>query len=108
MATPDLPGMAHMVELHSILQDLTLFRFSILGVAEEFRVVRFACNEGMSTLFDLHLDLACENQAVEYSDVLGKSALFSIVGTLEHRFIHGIICRFEQINEMPRYAIYRA
>jgi type VI secretion system secreted protein VgrG len=97
-----------MIELHSISPDLTIFRFSVLGCAEDLRVVRFASNEGMSTLYELHLELACENQAIEYSDVVGKSALFSMSGTLEPYLVHGIVSRFEQINEMPKYALYRA
>ncbi len=85
-----------------------VFLFDIGDFDEPMRVLRFTGTEGLSSLFEFQVDLACENQEVDLAQVVGKTALLAIRGDAGFRHLSGIISRFEQVNEQPRYAIYRA
>jgi type VI secretion system secreted protein VgrG len=85
-----------------------VFLFDIGGHDAPMRVLRFSGSEGMSRLFQFQVELACEQQDVDFSQVVGKTALLAIRGGPGFRYISGIINRFEQVNELPRFAIYRA
>ncbi|EPX55475.1 VgrG protein [Cystobacter fuscus DSM 2262] len=97
-----------MVARASLLGSTSLFRFAVNGCPDEMRVIQFSGTEAMSSPFEFHLKLACENQSLDFSDVVGKTALLTLVGESEPRFVHGIISRFEQVNELHRHAIYHA
>ncbi|HEX5750990.1 MAG TPA: type VI secretion system tip protein VgrG [Archangium sp.] len=86
----------------------SLFTFEVGGLAVPLRVVRFSGAEGLSSLFEYQVELACEDQEIDFADAVGKPALLTLQGDLRPKLLNGIISRFEQINEMPRYAIYRA
>ncbi len=86
----------------------SLFLFAVNGVPDRLRVMQFSGTEAMSSPFEFQLKLACENQSLDFSDVVGKTALLTLVGETAPRFVHGIICRFEQVNELHRHAIYHA
>ncbi|QRK11415.1 type VI secretion system tip protein VgrG [Archangium violaceum] len=85
-----------------------VFLFDIGGFDAPMRVVRFSGAEGLSSLFEFQVELACENQGIDFAQVVGKSALLAIRGEAGFRHLNGIISRFEQVNELPRFAIYRA
>jgi type VI secretion system secreted protein VgrG len=97
-----------MVARASLLGSTSLFRFAVNGCPDEMRVVQFSGTEAMSSPFEFHLKLSCENQSLDFSDVVGKTALLTLVGESAPRFVHGIVCRFEQVNELHRHAIYHA
>jgi len=97
-----------MVARASLLGSTSVFLFEVSGCPDPMRVIQFSGTEGMSSQFEFHLKLACENQSLDFSDVVGKPALLTLTGELVPRFIHGIVCRFEQVNELNRYAIYHA
>jgi type VI secretion system secreted protein VgrG len=91
-----------------MLRDTVVFRFEVEGCDEQLKVVSFSGQEGMSSLFELQLELACDGPAIELVDVLAKPAVLSFDGDGSERFIHGILSRFEQVNELRRHIIYRA
>lgn len=93
--------------VHSLGQS-SLLTFEVGSLAEPLQVVRFSGSEGISSLFEFQVDVASENQHIDFADVVGRPALLTIVGELEPRHLHGMVSRFEQINELPRYALYRA
>jgi type VI secretion system secreted protein VgrG len=97
-----------MVARASLIGSTTLFHFAVSGSPDPMRVIQFSGSEGMSSLFGFNLKLACENQSLDFSDVVGKPGLLTLIGELKPRFMHGIVCRFEQVNELNRYAIYEA
>ncbi|WP_084736525.1 type VI secretion system Vgr family protein [Cystobacter ferrugineus] len=97
-----------MVARASLLGSTSLFRFAVNGCPDEMRVIQFSGTEAMSSPFEFHLKLACENQSLDFSDVVGKTALLTLMGELTPRFVHGIVSRFEQVNELHRHAIYHA
>ncbi|HVG58820.1 MAG TPA: type VI secretion system tip protein VgrG [Hyalangium sp.] len=84
-----------------------LFKFDIGGLGESLRVARFSATEGLSRLFELELEIACENPDIDFSEAVGQEAMLSIWGELYPRFFHGIVSRFEQLQDLPRYTLYR-
>ncbi|MFY0582863.1 type VI secretion system Vgr family protein [Cystobacter fuscus] len=92
----------------TILGNAALFRFEVSGCAEKLNVVRFSGHESISGQYEFQLELACEDQALDFNGIMGQPAVLTLVGELQPRLIHGIVNRFEQVNEMPRYAIYHA
>ncbi|OJT17383.1 hypothetical protein BO221_45530 [Archangium sp. Cb G35] len=85
-----------------------VFLFDIGDSEEAMRVLHFSGSEGLSSLFEFQVELACENPDVDSAQVVGKTALLAIRGESGFRHLSGLISRFEQVNEMPRYTIYRA
>ncbi|OJT17380.1 hypothetical protein BO221_45515 [Archangium sp. Cb G35] len=90
-----------------LLGETPLFLFEVTGLGEQLKVLRFSGSEGMSSLYEFQVEVACENQDLDFSQVVGKPGLLSLNGELVPRYVHGIVSRFEQVNELPRYAIYR-
>jgi type VI secretion system secreted protein VgrG len=90
-----------------LLGETPLFLFEVTGLGEQLKVLRFSGSEGMSSLYEFQVEVACENQDLDFAQVVGKPGLLSLNGELVPRYVHGIVSRFEQVNEQPRYAIYR-
>ncbi|HEX5746719.1 MAG TPA: type VI secretion system tip protein TssI/VgrG [Archangium sp.] len=82
--------------------------FEVEGCSDPLRVVRFSGTEGVSSLFEFQVELASTNPYIDFADMLGKSALLTLRGELVPRFLNGLISRFEQLNELPHYTLYRA
>jgi type VI secretion system secreted protein VgrG len=91
-----------------LLGETPLFLFEVGGLSEQLRVLRFSGAEGMSSLFEFQVELACENQDIDFTQVVGKPGVLTLNGDLVPRYVNGIVSRFEQVNEQPRFAIYRA
>ena len=85
-----------------------VFLFDIGDFEEPMRVLRFTGSEGLSSLFEFQVELASENPDVDPAQVVGKTALLAIRGEPGFRHLSGIIARFEQVNELPHYTVYRA
>lgn len=84
-----------------------LFQFAISGCPEKLLVIRFAGHEAISSQFEFQLEVACEDPAIDFASVMGKPAVLSLMSEGQPRFIHGIVSRFEQVNNLPRNAIYQ-
>ncbi len=97
-----------MVARTSLAGSTSLFRFEVSGCASELRVVRFSGHEQLSGLYEFQLELACEEPALSFSNVVGQQALLTLVGEAAPRHVHGIVSRFEQVGGKPRYTLYRA
>lgn len=89
------------------LEEVPLFAFQVEGLQEHLRVVQFAGTELMSGLFEFQVEVACENPDIDFADVVGRPALLTVHGDGSSRWLNGMVSRFEQINELPRNAIYR-
>jgi type VI secretion system secreted protein VgrG len=80
---------------------------SIDGLTQELRVVRFHGTEGMCELFEVDLTFACEDANIQPDDVLGKSALLTMLGAGgEDRHVHGIVSRFVQGDSGRKLTAY--
>ena len=72
-----------------------LFTISIEGVSSEIRLLSFHGSEGMSQLFDYHVDLVSPDADIDFEEVIGKPALLTMETDDAQRFVHGIVSRFE-------------
>ena len=82
------------------------YLFEVQGIGQKFAVVRVAGSEGMSELFAFTLTLTSEDGAIVFDDVVGRDALLTIGVGEERRFVHGIVRRFEQMDEGRNVTAY--
>ncbi|WNG32066.1 type VI secretion system tip protein VgrG [Cystobacter fuscus] len=85
-----------------------MFRFEVSGCAAQLRVVHFSGRELLSELYEFRLELACEEPALSFSELVGQEALLTLEGETGPRHVHGIVSRFEQVGGKPRYTLYHA
>ncbi len=81
-----------------------LFVLDIQGVSGLSRVVRFSGHEGMSALFEFHVELA--GDAIDLRQIIGKEATLTIEGIEVPRFVHGIISHVQYSGHSRRYTLY--
>lgn len=70
----------------------------------------FAGNEGISRLFNFHLDLLSEKRAVDFSQIVGQNVTVT-VGTAhpdQPRYFNGFVSRFAQAGGDERFTRYHA
>jgi type VI secretion system secreted protein VgrG len=85
------------------------FLFSVEGLSQPLRVLRFSGDEGLSELFHFELTLGSHDGAIGIDDVVGLPALFTIMDTGgEQRQVHGMVSRFEQGDAGKKITLYHA
>lgn len=97
-----------MVELASILAligNRPVFTFAVEDGGDELRVLRFSGREGVSSLFEFRVELACDHM-VEPVDLVGKSGRLTIEGVDEPRLVHGIVAHAEYVGESRDFALF--
>jgi type VI secretion system secreted protein VgrG len=97
-----------MVGLASILAligNRPVFTFTVEGVDTSLRVLRFSGQEGVSTLYEFRVELACEHM-VEVQELVGRRALLCIEGIEEPRLVHGIVSQAEYVGETRNFALF--
>jgi len=97
-----------MVARSSIIGSTSLFQFSASECAAELNVLSFTGQEAVSNLFEVQLELACEDNSLSLPKLVGSDALLTIDGEAAPRYFQGMISRFEQVDELPRHALYHA
>jgi type VI secretion system secreted protein VgrG len=97
-----------MVARSALLGSTSVFRFAVTGCPEELKVTRFSGQEGLSTQFEFHLELACKSPMLGFDTIIGKPGLLSVAGERVPRLVHGIVSRIELTQVMPRYTLYQA
>ena len=69
------------------------------GEADQFLVLRYRGSEGLCQLYRFEIELACDDAAVAFDDVVGKAAVLSISTDWGPRWFHGVVSRFEMTGE---------
>lgn len=82
------------------------FVFKVDGLTSELRVTAFRGSEGISQLYHFHIDLCSEDPAIAFASVVGKAAVLTINGRYGWRVVHGLVRRFERVEEGPRLSYY--
>lgn len=83
------------------------FRFEIPEAGDlEFLVANFSAAEGMSTPFQVTLNLGCEDD-VDFEEVVGKAGLLTVLSEDTDRFFHGIVSECTQGGKSGRFNLYR-
>ncbi|HEX8891964.1 MAG TPA: type VI secretion system tip protein TssI/VgrG, partial [Terriglobales bacterium] len=64
--------------------------------------------EGVSRLFNFHLDLASEKESISFKDVVGQNVTIR-VSLIDHspRYFNGFVSRFAQSGSDPRFTHYQ-
>lgn len=88
----------------ALLGNQSLFEFEIDGVDGLSRVVRFSGHEGISSLFEFHVELAGPD--IDLREIIGKTACLTIDGVDQPRHVHGIISHVEYGGHSRRYTLY--
>ena len=97
--------MSLMSFLRTLLGDQPLFTFEAAG-GGELRVLRFFGREGMSGLFEFHLELA--GGEVDLAAIVDKPGVLKIGGIEAPRFISGVISSFEYVGQSRHLQLYEA
>ncbi|WP_198264391.1 type VI secretion system Vgr family protein [sulfur-oxidizing endosymbiont of Gigantopelta aegis] len=87
------------------------FTFSIANQASlhnKLRVYQFDLSESISDHFYLHVDFVCDDQNLDHSALIKKTALLTIQGEDEVQYLNGIIAETQCIENGTRFARYRA
>ena len=84
------------------------FLFKLSGVDDELKVVRFNGTEALCQLFEVELELACENPALDFSTLIGQAGLLTCLGADDNveRYVHGIISELHQGEQGKRFTTY--
>ncbi|MCG8316221.1 MAG: type VI secretion system tip protein VgrG [Pseudomonadales bacterium] len=93
------------------------FYFEVIGHPTEFRVTECLVIEAVSSLYDIEVTVACEDAALELSDVIGKPGVLTILDDhldIEHpdnnipnRCFHGEIIATSQQSSGHQYTLYQ-
>ena len=84
------------------------FTFSVLTAQVAFEVVEFTLEEALSEPFRLTLELASDNGAIDFGQILDQPALLTIwQGGLQMRHVHGLVSSFTQGKTGFRRTRYR-
>ncbi|MFJ2453345.1 type VI secretion system Vgr family protein [Pseudomonas protegens] len=84
------------------------FTFSVLTAQVAFEVVEFTLEEALSEPFRLTLELASDNGAIDFGQILDQPALLTIwQGGLQVRHVHGLVSSFTQGKSGFRRTRYR-
>jgi len=83
-------------------------QFTVDGLSDELKALRFEGHEGISQLFEFEIVVACESQ-LAFADVIRKKAtlLVSVDEGAEPRTIHGVVSQVEQHDADARLWYYR-
>jgi type VI secretion system secreted protein VgrG len=76
----------------ALIGNRPVFTFSVAGADGELRVLRFTGREGVSTLYEFRLELACAHM-IGPRDLVGRAGALNIEGIDEPRHVHGFIRR---------------
>lgn len=82
------------------------YLFEVLGIGQKFAVVRVAGSEAISELFGFTITVTSEDTAIVFDDVVGRDAVLTIGVGEERRYVHGIVRRFEQMDEGRNITAY--
>ena len=81
--------------------------FSVAGINDLLRVVRFEGHEAISSLYEYSIDIACENDSLSLNDMIGRQATFQIKDDKGHsRSIMGAVYAVTQGAVQRRFSFY--
>src|SRR5262245_4040159 len=92
-----------------IAGDIANFRFLTPGYdADDLRVVAFDGSEGLGEQFDIRVQLCSKGEVIDPDFLIGQAATLEIDGEHGTRIIHGLLRRFELIEDGATVTSYEA
>ena len=76
--------------------------------ADTFAVIDFKGDEGISRLYRMEVNLACETADIDLDAVLANAASLKIVDGDHETFFNGVVAEFEQLHQKTGDTYYRA
>jgi type VI secretion system secreted protein VgrG len=94
--------------MQTLPANIERYLFTLSGSNDELRVVSFGVTEGISQLFSVDLELAAENDELDFEKIVGQAGSLTLQQYEEEepRYFHGIISRFEQGTSGLRFTTY--
>ena len=89
------------------INDVTV-TFQVKGLEDTLHVMEFFGEERISSLFRLNLVLACKSSSLDFTKVVGKQGLLTLTNNNGDRYVHGIVCRFQQREQGRNFTVYQA
>ena len=86
--------------------NISRFLFSCPSLQEALRVVGFAAEQGLSSLYWCELELACDRSALDLNTLVGKSGVLTLFDAVHPGFIHGEITAASQGAVGRRFTTY--
>lgn len=83
-----------------------IFAFEIDGYGGELRVLSLSGHESISELFSFAIELAVDDDAIDFAAIVGANAKLSLHYPDSQRDITGIVSRFEQRASTARFTPY--
>jgi type VI secretion system secreted protein VgrG len=85
------------------------FAFEFKGFpADTFSVISFKGTEGLSQLYEFHIELVSSRDDLDLEDTQGGLAVLTLRRDGEDAQIHGLATRFEQLYAINGHVFYRA
>lgn len=72
-----------------------------IGSGDKVEVRQFSIHERLSSLFQVNLVVVSENPSIEFDDVVGQPAKFSMSAGMHDKFWSGVCNHFEQVRHEP-------
>lgn len=72
-----------------------------IASGDKLDVRQFSVHERLSALFQVNLMVVSENSSIEFDDVVGQPAKFTMAAGMHERFWSGICNHFEQVKVEP-------
>ncbi len=85
--------------------DLT---FRVSGFDGELRVTAVRGEEGLSRPFLFLLELACDDDGIDFESMIASPALLTLRGEQGERHVHGVVSVWEQAEPGEHYTTYHA
>ena len=82
--------------------------FAVKDVDEKLCVLSFSGEEGLSSLFEFYLVLACESSELDFKKIVGRAGVLLIDRDGQQRYVHGTVSSFRQLGQSGRYTTYEA
>ena len=78
-------------------------------VGVKLYVLSFSGEEGISQLYRVELNLAADaKKSIDFSKLVGKSGVLTLENDQGTRYLHGMICRFQQRHRDRNWMVYSA
>jgi type VI secretion system secreted protein VgrG len=86
--------------------NVSRFEVTVGGLESDIRVLAFSGREEMSRPFTYEVQIASEDDSIDFTQVIDQAVVLGFVREGEMRYVNGIVTRFEQGEIGTRFALY--
>lgn len=78
------------------------------GAVDQFSVIRYRGTEGLCQLYRFEIELEMTFGAADFDAIIGAAGVLSINTERGERWFHGVVSRFELIDQSADQMFFRA